>query len=99
MCVGIRRLFLREKTNKNSKFKINFAQELTNVIDIYCKTIEISPEEYIKDAITKDLIRTFVDIQPEEYIYLGNEYPEVKKPLKPFFNAMESTFYSFFTRF
>ena len=45
-------------------------------------------EHLIRDAIVKDLIRTNVELQSEEYIYVGDKFPEVKKPLKQFFEVM-----------
>jgi len=36
----------------------------------------------------KDLIRTYVDLHSEDYIYLGDKFPEVKKPLKICLEAM-----------
>ncbi len=57
-------------------------------MNIYSKTIEIEPEQFIRDAIVKDLIRTYVDLQSEDYIYLGDKFPKVKKPLMQFFEVM-----------
>ena len=37
----------------------------------------------------KDLIRTYVDLQREDYIYLGDKFPEVKKPLKKYLESMK----------
>ncbi len=37
----------------------------------------------------KDLIRTYLDVQREDYIYLGDKFPEVKKPLKKCLEVMK----------
>ncbi len=52
----------------------------------------MTPEACIKDAVIKDLIRIFINVQREDYIYLGDTYPTIKKSLKSFFKAMESVF-------
>ena len=82
-----RKTFGRE--NSSVEFLIKSPQVVVDAIKIYCETIEIKPEQFIKDAIVKDLIHTYGDLQSEEYIYVGDKFPEVKKPLKHFFDAMK----------
>ena len=37
----------------------------------------------------KDLIRTYLDVQREDYIYLGDKFPGVKKTLKKCLESMK----------
>lgn len=39
----------------------------------------------------KDLIRTYVELQSEDHIYLGDKFPRVKKPLKKCLESMRLT--------
>ncbi len=70
---------------------VQLSRDIAKALNVYCEIIEIEPEQFIKDAIVKDLIQTSVDLQSEEYIYVGDKFPEVKKPLKPFFEVMKLT--------
>jgi len=78
-----------ERKRDKSEFLVKLSQEIANAVEIYCETIEIRPEQFIRNAVVKDLIRTFVNIQSEDYIYLGDKYPEVKKPLKKCLETMK----------
>lgn len=70
---------------------VQLSRDIAKALKVYCETIEIEPEQFINDAIVKDLIQTSVDLQSEEYIYVGDKFPEVKKPLKQFFEVMKLT--------
>ncbi|KKN06488.1 hypothetical protein LCGC14_1076800 [marine sediment metagenome] len=80
-------LIIIEEKNNKAEFLVKLSQEIAHVVKIYCDTIEINPEQFIRDAIVKGLIQTYVDLQSEEYIYVGDKFPEVKKPLKKFFEV------------
>lgn len=71
------------------EFTVRLSQELAQAVNIYCEIIEIEPEPFIRDAIVKDLIRTYVDLQREDYIYLDDKFPLVKKPLKKYLESMK----------
>ena len=77
------------RKNNSVDFLIKSPQVVVDAIKIYCETIEIKPEQFIKDAIVKDLIHTYGDLQSEQYIYVGDKYPEVKKPLKMWLGVMK----------
>ena len=74
---------------RNQKFTVSLSKEITNAVQIYCETIEIEPKEFIRDAIVKDLMRTYTEIQSEEFIYIATKVPEVKRPLKKCLEAMK----------
>ncbi len=65
------------------------SQEFIQAVNIYCETIEIEPEQFIRDAIVEKLIHSYGDIKSEDYIYVGTKFPEVKKPLKNCLKAMK----------
>ena len=71
------------------KFTVRLSQKFAQTVNIYCETIEINPEQFIRDAIVKDLIRTYVELQSEDFIYLGDKFPEVKKSLKKCLESMK----------
>ncbi len=62
-------LIIIEEKNNKLEFVVKLSQEIAHAIKIYCETIEVKPEQFIRDAIMKDLIRTYVDLQREDYIY------------------------------
>ena len=39
-------------------------------INLYCKSIEIKPEKFIRDAVIKELISVFVKIQTEKCVWI-----------------------------
>ncbi len=84
----IKKVVIVRNKDDNPKFTVRLSQELAQAINIYCETIEMKPEQFIKDAIVKDLMRTYVVLQPENYICLGDKFPEVKKPLNMCFEVM-----------
>lgn len=86
----MKKITVIEKRNKISEFTVKLSGDIAHSLKIYCETIEIEPEMFIKDAIVKDLIQTYVGLQSEKFIYVGDNLPEVKKPLKHFFDAMKS---------
>ena len=55
--------------DKITEFTVRLSQEFAQTVNIYFETIEIEPEQFIRDAIVKDLIRTYLDVQREDYIY------------------------------
>ena len=73
----------------STEFTVRLSEKFAQAVNIYCETIEIGPEEFIRDAIVKDLIRTYLDVQREDYIYLGDKFPVVKKPLKKCLESMK----------
>lgn len=81
-------VFVRNKDDSQG-FTVRVSQELTQAVNIYCETIEIESKQFIRDAIVEKLIRTYVELKSEDYIYLGDKFPEVKKPLKKSLEAMK----------
>lgn len=77
-----------KKENKSVKFSVKISQPVAEAVIIFCETIEIDPKEFIRDAIVEKLLRTHVELKSEDYIYLGDRIPEVKKPLKTFFEGV-----------
>lgn len=85
----MRNITIMKKENKNIEFTVKLSANAGPILKIYCETIENEPEMFIKDAIVKNLIQTYIVLQLEEYIYVGDKFLEVKKPLKHFFNAIK----------
>ena len=56
-------LIIFEEKNNKSEFVVKLSQEIAHVFIIYCETIEIDHEQFIKDAIVKDLIKTYIDLK------------------------------------
>lgn len=65
------------------------SQEFAHAANIYCETIEIDFEQFIRDAIVEKLIHSYGDIRSEDYIYVGTKTPEVKKSLKNCLKVMK----------
>jgi len=78
-----------ENENQNEKFLVSFPKPIANGIKVYCDTMEVEPERFINDAVVKDLIRTFLNVQREDYMHLGDTFPTVKKPLKKLLETMK----------
>ncbi len=88
----VKKVVIVRKKIVSTKFTLRLSQEFAQAVNIYCKTVEIKPKKFIRDAIVKDLIRTYVDLQREDYIYLSDKFPKVKKPLKEYLESMKLTF-------
>lgn len=87
----IKKVVIVRNKDENTEFTVRLSQGFAQAVNIYCNTIEIEPKQFVRDAIVKDLIRTHVELQSEEYIYVGDKFPEVKKPLKQFFEVVRLT--------
>jgi len=85
----MKKLIIFEEQNKYFEFSVKLSSDIAHSLKIYCETIEIDPEMFIKDTIVKDLIQTYVNLQSEEHIYLGDKYSKVKKPLIDWLKTME----------
>ncbi len=73
----------------NTKFVVQLSQEFAQVVHFYCETIEINPEQFIRDVIVEKLIHSYRDIKSEDNIHVGMKFPEVKKPLKSCLKGMK----------
>ncbi len=62
-------LIIIEKKNNKSELVVKLSQGNANAIKTYCETIEIESKQFIRDVIVKDLIRTYVELQSEDFIY------------------------------
>lgn len=51
--------------------------------------MDIRPDSFIKDAVVKELIKAFLNVQREEYTYLGDSYPTIKEALKGYLKRMK----------
>jgi hypothetical protein len=68
---------------------VKIIPELTEALDTNSKIIDTSPEQYIINSVVKDLIRTFLNIQSENYVYIGDNQDTIKKLLKKYLIAMK----------
>lgn len=78
-----------ERGNHCTDFLIKISQEVANAIKVYCETIEMKSIQFVRDAIVEKLIHSYVDIESEDYILIGDRFSEVKKPLKVCLKAMK----------
>lgn len=85
----IKKVVIVRSKYDNTKFVVQLSQEFGQAVNIYCETIEIEPEQFIRDAIVEKLIHSYGDIKSENYIYVGTKFPEVKKPLKDCVKTMK----------
>ena len=88
-CINIKKVIIVRNKDDNTKFVAQLSKEFAQAVNIYCETIEINPEQFIRDAIVEKLIHSYVDIKSEDFIYVGTKFPEAKKPLKNCLKAMK----------
>ena len=89
MCYMIKKIGITRKKGKSVKITVRLPQDLARSVNVYCETIEIEPEQFIRDAIVEKLIHSYGDIKSEDYIYVGTKFPKVKKSLKNCLKAMK----------
>ena len=78
-----------ERGNRCTDFSVKISQEVAKAIKVYCETIEMKSIQFIRDAIVEKLIHSYVDIESEDYILIGDRFPEVKKPLNDCLKTMK----------